>query len=75
MRAARAAKASFSSIEKAGDSRTEQENLSEPENSSSWSSFTSLAKDKIETETDLDITTLSQDESGKHLKDEDNSGV
>ena len=53
----------------------EQENLSEPENSSSWSSFTPLAKDKIETETDLDITTLSQDESGKHLKDEDNSGV
>ena len=53
----------------------EQENLWEPENSSSWSSFTSLAKDRVETETDLDITTPSKDESGKRLEDEDISSV
>ena len=53
----------------------EQENLWEPENSSSWSSITSLAKDRVETETDLDITTPSQDESEKRLEDEDTSGV
>ena len=69
----RAAEASFSSIEKTGNAR--QENLREPEHSSSWSSFTSLAKDRVETETDPYVTSPSQDESGKSLEDDDTSGV
>ena len=69
----RAAEASFSSIEKTGNAR--QENLREPEHSSSWSSFTSLAKDRVETETDPYVTSPSRDESGKSLEDDDTSGV
>ena len=69
----RAAEASFSSIEKTGNAR--QENLREPEHSSSWSSFTSLAKDRVETETDPYVTSPTQDESGKSLEDDDTSGV
>ncbi|XP_022787247.1 uncharacterized protein LOC111327355 [Stylophora pistillata] len=73
LRAAKAAEDSFSSIEKVGDSR--QENLREPEHSSSWSSFTSLAKEWIETETGVDITTPRHDEARKIPIDDDTSGV
>ena len=73
LRAVRAAEASFSSIENAVDSRLD--NHGEPEHSSSWSSFTSLAKERVQETEDHNISTPCHDELGKCFIEEDTSGV